>query len=170
MDVAVNNNPKKTTKPYSPDTLDETDKKILRLLRENCQLTTAEIAAKVGLSQTPCWTRIKRLEQTGVITGYVALINPQSIGTPDTVIVELMLDSHDDDKIETFSRYLSTLPEVIDAYLTTGEYDYVIIAAVNGTEGYEQFLRKKLLKFQGIRHTRSIFCLRRLKREASPAL
>jgi Lrp/AsnC family leucine-responsive transcriptional regulator len=151
-------------------TLDETDKKILRLLRTNCQLTTAEIAATVGLSQTPCWSRIKRMEEAGIIAGYVALINPDAVGTPDTVIVELTLESHDDEKIEVFSKYLQTLPEVIDAYLTTGEYDYVIIAAVNGTEGYEQFLRKKLLKFQGIRHTRSIFCLRRLKREPSPAI
>lgn len=150
--------------------LDETDKKILRLLQSNAQATTADIAEQVGLSQTPCWSRIKRMEEAGIITGYVALLDPALIGKPDTVIVELMLDSHDDEKIETFSRYLATLPEVMDAYLTTGEYDYVIIAAVNGTEGYEAFLRKKLLKFQGIRHTRSIFCLRRLKREPSPAI
>ena len=150
--------------------LDDTDRRILRLLRDNCHLTTQEIADSVGLSQTPCWSRIKRMEEAGVITGYVALIDPEHIGKPLSVIVEVTLDQHDDDKIETFSRHLAQLPEVTDAYLTTGEYDYVIIAAVADTEDYEAFLRKKLMKFPGIRHTRSTFCLRRLKRESSPSL
>jgi len=150
--------------------LDEIDRKILRLLRSNCRLTTQEIADQVGLSQTPCWSRIKRLEEAGVITDYVALLAPEKIGKPDTFIVEVTLEQHEDDRIETFSRHLAQLPEVIEAYLTTGEYDYVIIVQVEGKEGYETFLRKKLLKFQGIRHTRSIFCLRRLKREASPMI
>ncbi len=105
-----------------------------------------------------------------MITGYVALLSPELIGKPLSVMVELTLEQHDDEKIETFSRYIMQLPEVTDAYLTTGEYDYVIIAAVEDTEGYEAFLRKKLMKFPGIRHTRSTFCLRRLKRDASPNL
>lgn len=150
--------------------LDDIDKKILRLLRSNCRLTTQDIADQVGLSQTPCWSRIKRMEEAGIITGYVALLDPAAVGRPDTFIVEVNLESHDDEKIENFSRHLATLPEVIDAYLTTGEYDYVIIAAVDGPEGYENFLRKKLLKFPGIRHTRSIFCLRRLRRDPSPQI
>ena len=150
--------------------LDDVDKKILRLLREDGHLTTQEVADRVGLSQTPCWTRIRRLEESGVITGYVALLSPELIGKPLSVMVELTLEQHDDEKIETFSRYIMQLPEVTDAYLTTGEYDYVIIAAVEDTEGYEAFLRKKLMKFPGIRHTRSTFCLRRLKRDASPSL
>jgi len=157
-------------KNKSGQTPDEIDKKILRLLRENARLTTQEIADKVGLSQTPCWSRIKRLEDAGIISGYVALLNSEAIGRPLSVIIEINLDMHDDDKIETFSRHLAQLPEVTDAYLTTGEYDYVIIAAVEDTEDYEQFLRKRLLKFPGIRHARSTFCLRRLKRDASPSI
>ncbi|ESQ82632.1 AsnC family transcriptional regulator [Asticcacaulis sp. AC466] len=150
--------------------LDEIDRKILRLLREDAHLTTQEVADKVGLSQTPCWSRIKRLEESGVIAGYVALLSPEKIGRPLSVIVEVNLDMHDDEKIENFSRHLAQLPEVTDAYLTTGEYDYVIIAAVEDTEDYEGFLRKRLLKFPGIRHARSTFCLRRLKRDPSPSL
>ncbi|MGN6364113.1 Lrp/AsnC family transcriptional regulator [Asticcacaulis taihuensis] len=150
--------------------LDEIDRKILRLLRADAHLTTQEVADKVGLSQTPCWSRIKRLEESGVIAGYVALLDPEKIGRPLSVIVEVNLDQHDDEKIETFSRHLAQLPEVTDAYLTTGEYDYVIIAAVENTEDYEGFLRKRLLKFPGIRHARSTFCRRRLKRDPSPSL
>lgn len=150
--------------------LDDIDHRILRLLRENAHLTTQEIADRVGLSQSPCWSRIKRLEETGVIAGYVALLDPEKIGRPLSVIIEINLDQHDDEKIEAFSRHLSQLPEITDAYLTTGEYDYVIIAAVEDTEDYEGFLRKRLLKFPGIRHAKSTFCLRRLKRDASPNL
>ena len=150
--------------------LDDIDRKILRLLRDNGKLTTQEISAEVGLSATPCWSRIKRLEDNGVISSYVALLDPERIGRPLSVIVEVNLEHHDDDKIEAFSRHLAQLPEVTDAYLTTGEYDYVIIAAVEDTEDYEAFLRKRLLKFPGIRHTRSTFCLRRLKRDASPSV
>ena len=150
--------------------LDDIDKKILRLLREDGHLTTQEVADRVGLSQTPCWSRIRRLEESGVISGYVALLSPELIGKPLSVIVELALEQHDDEKIEAFSRYITPLPEVTDAYLTTGEYDYVLIVAVEDTEGYEAFLRKKLMKFPGIRHTRSTFCLRRLKRDPSPSL
>jgi Lrp/AsnC family transcriptional regulator, leucine-responsive regulatory protein len=150
--------------------IDDIDRKILRLLREDAHLTTQEIADRVGLSQTPCWSRIKRLEEQGVISGYVALLNPEKIGKPMSVIIEINLDMHDDEKIENFSRHLAQLPEVTDAYLTTGEYDYVIMAAVEDTEDYEQFLRKRLLKFPGIRHAKSTFCLRRLKRDASPSV
>lgn len=157
-------------RPRTTFSLDDIDRKILRLLREDAHLTTQAVADKVGLSQTPCWSRIKRLEEQKVISGYVALLNPEMIGRPLSVIIEINLDMHDDDKIENFSRHLAQLPEVTDAYLTTGEYDYVIIAAVEDTEDYEQFLRKRLLKFPGIRHAKSTFCLRRLKRDASPSV
>ncbi|EGF89458.1 asnC family protein [Asticcacaulis biprosthecium C19] len=156
----------KRSKPVQE--LDDTDRRILRLLRENAHLTTQDIADKVGLSQTPCWSRIKRMEEAGVISGYVALLDAEKIGRPLSVIIEINLEQHDDEKIEAFSRHLAQQPEITDAYLTTGEYDYVIIAAVEDTEGYENFLRKRLLKFPGIRHARSTFCLRRLKRDASP--
>ncbi|ESQ75013.1 Lrp/AsnC family transcriptional regulator [Asticcacaulis sp. AC402] len=156
----------KRSKPVQE--LDDTDRRILRLLRENAHLTTQDIADKVGLSQTPCWSRIRRMEEAGVIAGYVALLDAEKIGRPLSVIIEINLEQHDDEKIEAFSRHLAQQPEITDAYLTTGEYDYVIIAAVEDTEGYENFLRKRLLKFPGIRHARSTFCLRRLKRDASP--
>lgn len=154
----------------STQTLDDTDRKILRLLRSDARLTTQEIADRVGLSQTPCWSRIKRMEEAGVISGYVALLDPEKIGRPLSVIIEINLEQHDDEKIEAFSRHLAQMPEITDAYLTTGEYDYVIIAAVADTEDYEGFLRRRLLKFPGIRHARSTFCLRRLKRDPSPSI
>jgi Lrp/AsnC family leucine-responsive transcriptional regulator len=86
---------------------------------------------------------------------------------PDTIIIEVTLERHDDEVIERFGKALTDLPEILEAYLTTGEYDYFIKVAINGTEGYERFLREKLYRIPGIRHTRSCFALRCLKRRFS---
>jgi Lrp/AsnC family transcriptional regulator, leucine-responsive regulatory protein len=143
--------------------LDAIDRRILRELQRNARITNAELAARVGLSPTPCWNRVRRLEQAGIITGYTAILNQAVLGLPDTVIIEVTLDRHDDETLERFGRALSELPEVIEAYLVTGQYDYIIKIAVAGTAGYEAFLRERLYKVPGIRHTRSSFALRCLK-------
>jgi Lrp/AsnC family transcriptional regulator, leucine-responsive regulatory protein len=147
--------------------LDEPDRRILRALQQDARLTTAQLAEKVGLSTTPCWNRLKRLEREGYIDGYVALLNQKKLGLPDTVIIEVTLDHHDDEILDRFGQLLSELPEVIEAYLTTGDYDYLVKVAVEGTEGYEAFLREKLYRIPGIRHSRSSFALRALKKRSS---
>lgn len=147
--------------------LDDVDRRILRALQQDARLTTAQLAEKVGLSTTPCWNRLKRLETQGFIDGYVALLNQQKLGLPDTVIIGVTLDRHDEEILERFGRLLAELPEVIEAYLTTGDYDYLVKVAVEGTAGYERFLRDKLYKIPGIRHTRSSFALRSLKQRSS---
>jgi Lrp/AsnC family transcriptional regulator, leucine-responsive regulatory protein len=147
--------------------LDEIDRRILRELRRDGRLSNAKLAEKVGLSTTPCWNRVRALEDAGVIEGYTALLNQQALGLPDTVIIEVTLERHDDDMLEKFGRALADLPEVMEAYLLTGEYDYLIKVAVAGTAGYEEFLRRKLYKLPGIRHSRSTFVLRCLKKSYS---
>ena len=147
--------------------LDEIDRRILRELQANGRLTNAQLADLVGLSASPCWQRVKRLEDDGYITGYAALLDQKRLGLPDTVIIEVTLERHDDEVLERFGRALTDLPEVLEAYLTTGEYDYFIKVAIAGTEGYERFLREKLYKIPGIRHTRTFFKLRCLKRNFS---
>lgn len=147
--------------------LDDTDRRILRALRRDGRLSNARLAEEIGLSTTPCWNRVRALEQRGVIEGYTALINQEALGLPDTVIVEVRLERHDDDMLEKFGLALADLPEVMEAYLLTGEYDYLIKVAVAGTAGYEEFLRLKLYKLPGLRHSRSTFLLRCLKRSHS---
>jgi Lrp/AsnC family leucine-responsive transcriptional regulator len=147
--------------------LDEMDRKILRELRRDGRLSNTRLAESVGLSTTPCWNRVKAMEERGVIEGYTALLNQQALGLPDTVIIEVTLDRHDDDMLHKFGLALADLPEVMEAYLLTGEYDYLIKVAVAGTAGYEEFLRRKLYKLPGIRHSRSTFVLRCLKRAHS---
>jgi Lrp/AsnC family leucine-responsive transcriptional regulator len=149
--------------------IDEIDRRILRELRLDGRLSNTKLAEKIGLSTTPCWNRVRALEDSGVIEGYTALLSQTALGYPDTVIIEVTLDRHDDDIFETFGQALAELPEVMEAYLLTGEYDYLIKVAVAGTAGYEEFLRRKLYKLPGLRHSRSTFVLRCLKRSHSVA-
>jgi Lrp/AsnC family leucine-responsive transcriptional regulator len=150
----------------SPE-LDDIDLRILRELRWKARMPNRELAERVGLSPSPCWTRLRRLESSGVIESYVAVYNPTALGTPDTVIIYITLERHDDEQLARFEAALADLPEVIEAYLLTGDFDYFIKVAVAGTSGYERFLREKLYRIPGIRHTRSSFTLRCLKQTYS---
>ncbi|WP_334129618.1 Lrp/AsnC family transcriptional regulator [Sneathiella sp.] len=151
----------------APKPLDRTDIKILRALLADCRQTMSQLAEKVGLSTSPCWQRVKRLEKDGYILGYTALLDHALFGATETVIIEVTLDRHDDETLEMFGQAMADMPEVLEVYLTTGEYDYLIKVAVNGTRGYEEFLRHKLYKVPGIRHSRSSFALRCLKQRYS---
>ena len=144
--------------------LDDIDRKILRLLAQDGRISNQRLAEQVNLSSTPCWNRVKALEDMGIISGYAAILDQRALGMPDIVIIEVTLDHHDESILTRFGEALSGLPEVMEAYLVTGDYDYLIKVAVTGTEGYERFLRQKLYKLPGIRHSRSTFALRCLKR------
>ncbi|MBV1776705.1 Lrp/AsnC family transcriptional regulator [Burkholderiaceae bacterium DAT-1] len=152
---------------HTPRDLDLLDRRILRALQKNARLTNAELAEQVSLSSTACWNRVKRLEADGFIEGYVALLDQRKLGVADTVILEITLERHDDDALMRFGEQLCALPEVLELWITSGEYDYVAKIAVDGTAGYERFLREKLYRIGGIRHSRSMFALRCLKRATS---
>lgn len=147
--------------------LDHIDRKILAALATDGRLSMNDLSIKVGLSQSPCWTRMKRLEAVGAIQGYVALLDHRILGVPDVVFIEVTLDKHDEKALENFGTALSRIPEVLEAYLVTGDYDYLVKVAVSGTEHYERFLRESLYRIGGIRQSRSTFALRALKRVIS---
>lgn len=144
------------------------DRAILRALSEDGRLSNTELAEKVGLSPSACWTRVKRLEQAGVIKGYHAQLDQAALGLPDTVFIEILMEKHDDEIRRRFESVVLNIPEVLECHLVTGEYDYVIKAAVGGTAGYESLLREQLYRLPGVRHTRSFFTLRCLKQRSSP--
>jgi Lrp/AsnC family transcriptional regulator, leucine-responsive regulatory protein len=148
--------------------LDEFDRKILRILYADARASLQEIGKAVGLSSSPCWQRIKRMEAAGVITGYSARIDPAGLGYHDSVIVQLTLQSHSEDILEEFGRALSEIPEVTEACLVSGEYDYYVRFAVRDTRDYERLLREKLYRIPGIRHSVSTFVLRTLKEPSVP--
>ena len=147
--------------------IDEIDQKILRELQFNARISNIELAKRVGLSASPCWNRVRSLERSGIVEKYVTVFNQAALGAPDTVIVELRLEEHNERVLRKFEETLKMIPEIIEAYLVTGEYDYYIKVAVSGTVGFEELLRDKLYKMPGITHTRSSFALRCLKQSLS---
>lgn len=149
--------------------LDATDRRILKELRFAARLKNSELADRVGLSATPCWNRVRALERDGVIERYVTVLDAAKLGLPDTVFVEVMLNQHDEAALDAFGRAVQDFPEVIEAWLVSGEYDYMVKVAVAGSAGYEAFLREHLFRLPGIKHTRSSFALRCLKQTHSPA-
>ena len=148
--------------------LDRFDLAILRALQRDARLSLSEISAEVGLTSSPCWTRIRRLEEAGVIEGYTVRLNAEKLGLKDTVIVQVTLDSHSDEALERFGHALQAIPEVLEAFLVSGDYDYYLRLAVADTRDYERLLREKLYKIPGIRHSKSSFVLRVLKDEHVP--
>lgn len=150
--------------------LDRIDLAILRALQRDARMTLAEISAEVALSASPCWNRIKRMQDAGVIEGYTVRLNADKVGLKDTVIVQVTLDSHSDEALVRFGRALEAIPEVLEAFLVSGDYDYYLRIAVADTKDYERLLREKLYKIPGIRHSKSSFVLRQLKRGQLPLL
>jgi len=144
--------------------MDKIDRKILAVLQADARASLQEIGQAVGLSPSPCWGRIKKMEEAGVIQGYTVRINPQALDLADTVLVQVTLDSHSDNTLEKFGETLASIPEVIEAHLVSGDYDYLLRIVVKDTRDYERLLREKLYKIKGIRHSRSSFVLRTLKR------
>lgn len=147
---------------------DRLDLAILRVLLADSRKTLQEIGKEVGLSTTSCWNRIKRMEAAGAIQGYTVKLDLAKLGYRDTVIVQVNLESHSDQTLYEFGRTLETIPEVLEAFLISGDYDYYIRIAVRDTRDYERLLREKLYKIPGIRHSKSSFVLRTLKKSDTP--
>jgi Lrp/AsnC family leucine-responsive transcriptional regulator len=147
----------------SPAARDKFDMAILRELLADSRRSLQDIGATVNLSPTACWSRIKRMEAEGLIRKYSVELDLAKLGFKDTVIVQLTLESHTDETLYEFGRLLAEIPEVLDAYLVSGDYDYFIRIAVRDTRDYERLLREKLYKIPGIRHSKSSFALRVLK-------
>jgi Lrp/AsnC family leucine-responsive transcriptional regulator len=143
--------------------MDSFDAAILRILQKNSRASLNEISEQVGLSTTPCWNRIRRMEESGVIEGYTVRLNQEKLGYGETVIVHVTLDSHSDATLEKFGEALAAIPEIQEACLVSGEYDYFLRIAVRDTKDYERLLRERLYKIPGIRHSKSSFVLRSLK-------
>ncbi|MET3133570.1 Lrp/AsnC family leucine-responsive transcriptional regulator [Oxalobacteraceae bacterium GrIS 1.11] len=148
--------------------LDKLDRAILAALQLDARLSLNELSAKVGLTSSPCWARIKRMEENGVIEGYTVRVNAAKVGLADTVIVQVTLDDHSDQALFEFGRALELIPEVLEAFLVSGDYDYYLRIAVSDTRDYERLLRERLYKIPGIRHSKSSFVLRQLKQSYLP--
>ncbi|MDY0960689.1 MULTISPECIES: Lrp/AsnC family transcriptional regulator [Massilia] len=149
---------------------DATDLTILGILLRESRTPLQEISATVGLSTTSCWNRIKRMTDSGALQGYTVKVDLPSLGYHDQLIVQVTLDSHSEETLYEFGRALESIPEVLEASLISGDYDYYLRIAVKDTRDYERLLRERLYKIPGIRHSKSSFVLRTLKKVDTPLI
>ncbi|MCM3420236.1 Lrp/AsnC family transcriptional regulator [Sphingopyxis alaskensis] len=140
--------------------LDMADIRILDALQMDGRITNAELSEQVGLSPSPCLRRVKQLESTGVIRGYVALVDPAALGLSVTAFVRVRLSQQDDLHLSQFEETVAGLPEVMECYLMTGDSDYQLRVLVKSLEDFEEFLRRKLTRIKGIAEVTSSFALR----------
>ncbi len=142
--------------------MDRTDLKILSLLQENAAITVAEISAQVHLSPTPCWRRIQKLEEAGVIQKRVVLLDPEAIGFGISVFVEIHADNHSAEWLRQFSEAIAEMPEVMEVHRMAGEVDYLLRVAVRNMESYDAFYRK-LIDRVPVKNVTSRFSMERVK-------
>ena len=121
--------------------LDKFDISILEALQKDARLSLQDLGKIVGLTASPCWTRVKRLEDAGIIEGYTVRLSPEKLGLPETVILHVSLDSHSDEALFEFGRALESIPEVLEAFLVSGDYDYYIRVAVEDRKPGKHGLR-----------------------------
>ena len=143
--------------------LSKTDLKILKLLQGNADLSTADIADKVGLSQSPCWRRINRLEQAGIIKNRVAVLDHSKLGMEVVVFVNVSLTAHGRQNLEDFEKEVKTFPEVLECYTVTGDMDYLMKIVTKDIQHYETFLRNNLMTMPMIREMHSTIAVTEIK-------
>ena len=142
--------------------LDDMDVKILRILQEDCTRPVADIGKEVGLSTTPCWRRIQKLEEAGVIQRRVALLDPHKVNTGVTVIVSIKTDQHNVEWLERFRLAVQDFPEVVEFYRMSGDVDYLLRVVVPDIEAYDVFYKKLIARIE-IAKVSSAFAMEQMK-------
>ena len=142
--------------------MDEIDREILLLLQEDAALTARELAEHVGLTPTPCWRRVQNLEAAGVITGRVALVDPAAVNLGVAALVQVRTNDHSSDWLTRFQRAIDQLPEIVEAYRTSGEIDYMLRVVVPSIDAYDGFYRR-LIELVDLYDVRTIFVMEKMK-------
>ena len=141
------------------ETLDETDRKILRILQRNSDLTVKELAAKLHLSTSPTFERQKRLERDGYIERYMAVLNPRKVGNGIMVLCNIRLKQHSQELIQEFMDVVQNLEEITECYNTSGDYDFLIKVYAHDMKSYQQFMLNTLGTIDCIGSLHSIFVI-----------
>ncbi len=142
--------------------MDRLDRKILRLLQEDATLAVADIAKKVGLSTTPCWRRIQKLEEDGVIKRRVAVLDPEKVNTKVTVFASIRTAAHNIEWLKRFSEVVTEFPEVVEFYRMSGDVDYLLKVVVPDIAAYDAFYKRMIAKIE-IRDVSSVFAMEQIK-------
>ena len=140
--------------------LDAIDRKILNALQRDGRITNQQLADEVGLSPSPCHRRVRLLEQSGAIDRYVALVDPENVGLSVSAFVRVRLHRQDDRHLAAFETAVQAMPEVMECYLMTGDADYQLRVLVSSLDEFENFLRAKLTRIEGVSGVTTSFALR----------
>lgn len=147
--------------------VDTTDQRILRELQSEGKLTNVELASRVGLSPSPCLARVRALERDGVISGYVALVDPNAVGLGISVFIQVTLERQIEKGLEMFESRMAAFPEVMECYLMTGESDYLLRVVVPDIKALERFIVRELTTIPGVANIKSSFALKQVKYKTS---
>ena len=147
--------------------LDGFDRRIIDQLQRNGRISNVDLAKAVGLSPSPCLRRVRFLEDAGIIDRYVAILNQSSAGFSLSVFVQVTLERQVETALETFERIIAERPEVMEAYLMTGDSDYLLRIVVPEVSDYEVFLKDHLTRIPGVASIKSSFALNRVKYETA---
>src|SRR5690242_4442134 len=148
--------------PSRRDRMDAIDRKILGLLQQDCSLSVAEIGSRVGLSSTPCWKRIQRLENEGVIQRRVAIVDQDKLGLGVTVFVSIETGDHSQEWLSEFAKRIGAMPEVMEFYRMAGDVDYMLRVVVTDIQGYDAFY-KRLIASVPLKNVTSRFAMEKIK-------
>lgn len=142
--------------------MDKTDREILRILQADTTLAVADIAKRVGLSTTPCWRRIQRLEEDGVLRKRVALLDREKVNAAVTVFVSIRTNTHSAEWLKRFSEVITQFPQVVEFYRMSGDVDYLLRVVVPDIASYDKFYRELITKIE-IRDVSSAFAMEQIK-------
>ena len=143
--------------------LDPTDLAILRLIQADASLSLGDIAKEVGLTQTPCWKRIRRMEEAGIITGRVTLVNAEKLGLGISVFVAIETGDHSAAWIESFAKTVAEMPEIVECWRLGGDVDYLLRVVVSDMTAFDGFYRKLTARVSSLRKVTSRFAMECVK-------
>jgi Lrp/AsnC family leucine-responsive transcriptional regulator len=143
---------------------DEIDRKIIAALQEDGRLSILALSEMAGLSPSPCARRVRLLEEAGIISGYVAVVDQAKVGLPISVFASIKLERQREEELDRFSSAVIRWPEVVDCFLMTGQRDYLLRIVVKNLEDYERFLKDKLTRLDCVASIESSFALWHVKK------
>lgn len=147
--------------------MDKVDKSILNLLQKNARITNKELAQEMGLSTTPVFERVKKLEKSGVIKNYVALVDNQKVNKELVAFISIKLDKHSKGNLLNFQNSINRLPEVMECFHIAGNVDYILKVAVANMQDYQRFMTERLSAIENINSLESSFVMEEVKRETA---
>jgi Lrp/AsnC family transcriptional regulator, leucine-responsive regulatory protein len=143
--------------------LDQTERAILRLLQQNGRLSNAALAEHVGLSESPCYRRVRQLEQASVITGYAAVVDQRRLGLDVTAFVLVTMEKQPDAATEAFLAAVQAEEHIVECYATSGSHDYLMKVVARSIDHFSELCMQRILKFPGVMHVESSFSLKEVK-------